>query len=268
MIIRKSPSELELMARAGRVVADLHEVLRDALRPGISTGHLDAIAERELRSRGAIPSFKGYRGFPATLCTSVNDQIVHGIPSKDVLLREGDLVKIDAGAVVDGYHGDSAVTWIVGDSAPDGARELVETTRAALWDGLLAAMPGGRLGDISAAVERRALTRRYGVVREYVGHGIGRALHEDPQVPNYGRAGRGPRLSPGLVLAIEPMFNAGSPETRLLDDGWTVITADGSLSAHWEHTVAITEDGPWVLTARSDEDAHPARTLDGAVSSW
>ncbi len=257
MIVRKSPAELEIMAKAGRVVAEVHEVLREALRPGMTTADLDAIAEREVRSRGAVPSFKGYRGFPATLCTSVNDQVVHGIPSPDVVLRTGDLVKIDAGAVVDGYHGDSAATWIVGDEASDDVRALVDTTRAALWDGLLQARAGGRLTDISAAVERRGRAGRFGVVREYVGHGIGRALHEDPNVPNYGKPGKGPKLAAGLVLAVEPMFNLGTADTEVLADDWTVVTADGAVSAHWEHTVAITDEGPWVLTARSDEPAWP-----------
>lgn len=249
------------MARAGKVVADLHEILQEAVRPGVSTAYLDAIAERECRNRGAIPSFKGYRGFPATLCTSLNAEIVHGIPSPDVVLREGDLIKIDAGAIVEGYHGDSAVTWIVGGEeavAPEVA-ELVEHTRAGLWAGLCAATAGARLTDISAAVEAHAIPHHYGVVQEYVGHGIGRALHESPNVPNYGRAGRGPKLLPGLVIAVEPMFNLGSAETRVLDDDWTVVTVDGALSSHWEHTVAITEDGPWVLTARSDEPAWPLR---------
>ena len=261
MIVRKSPAEVEIMARAGKVVADLHEILREEVRPGVSTAHLDEIAERECRSRGAIPSFKGYRGFPATLCTSVNAEIVHGIPSPNVVLREGDLIKIDAGAIVDGYHGDSAVTWIVGG---DGAAapqvvDLVRRTRAGMWAGLCAARNGGRLTDISAAVEAEARPHGYGVVEEYVGHGIGRALHEDPHVPNYGKAGRGPKLLTGLVLAVEPMFNLGSAATRVLDDDWTVVTADGSLSSHWEHTVAITEDGPWVLTARSDEPSWPLK---------
>jgi methionyl aminopeptidase len=264
VIVRKSPAELQIMAKAGRVVAQLHEVLREAVCPGVSTLQLDRIAEHELRSRGAVPSFKGYRGkasrrFPGTLCTSVNSQIVHGIPSKQVVLREGDLIKIDAGAIVDGYHGDSAVTWIVGGDqtvSPE-VRRLVERTRHGLWAGLLQARPGNRLTDISAAIEAHAIPHAYGVVREYVGHGIGRALHEDPHVPNYGRPGRGLRLVPGLVLAVEPMFNLGGAETRELNDGWTVVTADGTLSAHWEHTVAITEDGPWVLTARSDEPEWP-----------
>jgi methionyl aminopeptidase len=259
MIVRKSPNEVELMARAGQVVARLHEILREVVRPGISTADLDEIAEREVRSRGAIPSFKGYRGFPATLCTSLNDQIVHGIPSPSVVLQEGDLLKIDAGAILKGYHGDSAVTWIVGgdDTVSPEVTELVARTRAGLWGGLCAAAPGRRLSDISAAVEAHALPHGYGVVREYVGHGIGRALHEDPQVPNYGRPGRGIKLVPGLVLAVEPMFNLGTEQARVLDDEWTVVTADGALSSHWEHTVAITSDGPWVLTAREDEPAWP-----------
>ena len=249
------------MARAGKVVADLHEILREAVRPGISTADLDEISERELRSRGAIPSFKGYRGFPATLCTSLNDEIVHGIPSPEVVLHEGDLIKIDAGAIVDGYHGDSAVTWIVGgdDTVPSEVADLVARTRAGMWAGLCAAAAGGRLTDISAAVEAHARPHGYGVVEEYVGHGIGRALHEDPHVPNYGKGGRGPKLLSGLVLAVEPMFNLGGAGTEVLDDLWTVVTADGSLSSHWEHTVAITADGPWVLTARSDEPAWPLR---------
>jgi methionyl aminopeptidase len=261
MLVRKTPAEVEIMARAGKVVADMHEVLREAVRPGISTLALDEIAERECRNKGAIPSFKGYRGFPATLCTSINAEIVHGIPSADVILRDGDLIKIDAGAIVDGYHGDSAVTWIVGDEgavAPQ-VRDLVARTRSGLWAGLCAATEGARLTDISAAVESHALPSGYGVVQEYVGHGIGRALHEDPHVPNYGRAGRGPKLQSGLVLAVEPMFNLGGADTKVLDDEWTVVTADGCLSSHWEHTVAITSDGPWVLTARSDEPAWPLR---------
>lgn len=261
MIIRKSPAEVELMAKAGAVVARLHEVLREEVRPGVSTAHLDAVAEREVRNRGGVPSFLGYRDFPASLCTSVNSQIVHGIPSPDVVLRAGDLVKLDAGAVVDGYHGDSAVTWIVGgdDTVAPEVRALVERTRAGLWAGLATAVRGRRLTDISAAVEAHARPHGYGVVEEYVGHGIGRALHEDPHVPNFGRPGRGPKLVAGLVLAVEPMFNLGSRETVVLDDDWTVVTADGRISCHWEHTVAVTADGPWVLTARDDEPAWPLR---------
>jgi methionyl aminopeptidase len=268
MIVRKSPAEVEVMARAGKVIAHLHEVLRDAVAPGVTTEVLDQISARELRAANAVPSFLGYGGspgrvpFPATLCTSVNDQIVHGIPSPKVTLRDGDLIKIDAGAIVDGYHADSAVTWIVGGDeavAPEVA-QLVARTRSGLWAGLSAARIGNRLGDVSSSVEAHATQAGYGVVREYVGHGIGRALHEDPHVPNYGRAGRGPRLVEGLVIAIEPMFNLGTDETQVEEDGWTVTTADGALSAHWEHTVAITADGPRVLTARSDEPEWPLRS--------
>lgn len=261
MIIKKSPSEIERMARAGAVVARANEAVRDALRPGMSTADLDAIAERVIRGAGAIPSFKGYRGFPATLCTSIGHEIVHGIPDPGRVLRAGDVVSVDCGAIVDDYHGDSALTLIVGgdsEAAPE-VVELVRATRLALWRGLASVLDGNRLGDVGAAIEAVALERGYGVVREYVGHGIGRALHEDPSVPNYGTAGKGMRLSRGWVVAIEPMFTLGGRETRLLDDDWTVVTADGSLAAHWEHTVALTEDGPWVLTARDDEPAFPAR---------
>ncbi len=259
MIIKKSRDEIAKMAKAGAVVAKAHEAVMEALEPGMTTLDLDVIAEKVIRGEGATPSFKGYRGFPATLCTSKDHQIVHGIPSRDVVLDEGAVISIDAGAIVDGYHGDSAVTLVVGapDSVSDEVRRLIEDTRRALWAGLEAATAGNRLGDIGAAVESVARERGYGVVREYVGHGIGRALHEDPSVPNYGTAGRGMKLSKGWVIAIEPMFNLGTEETRQLDDGWTVVTADGEVSAHWEHTVAITEDGPWVLTARSDEDPYP-----------
>jgi methionyl aminopeptidase len=268
MIVRKSPAEIEIMARAGKVIAHLHEVLREAVAPGVTTEDLDRISVRELRAANAVPSFLGYGGspgripFPATLCTSVNEQIVHGIPSPKVTLREGDLIKIDAGAIVDGYHADSAVTWIVGgeDAVAPEVAQLVARTRSGLWAGLSAARVGNRLGDVSSSVEQHAIGPGYGVVREYVGHGIGRALHEDPHVPNYGRPGRGPRLVEGLVIAVEPMFNLGTHETQVEGDGWTVTTADGACSAHWEHTVAITADGPRVLTARSDEPEWPLRS--------
>jgi methionyl aminopeptidase len=255
MIIKKSADDIETMARAGQVVARAHEAVREALKPGMSTLDLDRVAEDVITKHGAVASFKGYRGFPATLCTSKNHEIVHGIPSDDVVLDEGDIISIDCGAIVDGFHGDSAVTLIVGaeDSVPAEVRELIETTREGMWAGLKQAVAGNRLGDIGSAVQAHADEKGYGVVREYVGHGIGRALHEDPSVPNYGRAGRGLKLSKGWVIAIEPMFNLGTEQTRQLDDGWTVVTADGQVSAHWEHTVAVTEDGPWVLTARSDE---------------
>jgi methionyl aminopeptidase len=259
MIIKKSRAEIDKMYKAGQLVARAHEEVMDALQPGMSTQDLDAIAEKVIRGAGGIPSFMGYRGFPATLCTSKNAQIVHGIPSPDVKLEEGDLIKVDCGAIVDGYHGDSATTLIVGgeDAVAPEVAQLVRETRNGLWRGLVNAAPGARLGDIGAAVESAAIPHDYGVVREYVGHGIGRALHEDPSVPNYGRAGKGLKLSKGWVIAIEPMFNLGTRETIELDDGWTVVTADGALSSHWEHTVAVTEDGPWVLTARHDEPEHP-----------
>ena len=258
MIIKKSREDIDTMARAGAVVAKCHEELAGALEPGMTTLDLDRIAEKVVRGEGATPSFLGYRGFPATLCTSRNHEIVHGIPSKDVVLDEGDVISIDCGAIVDGFHGDSAVTLVVGgiEQASDEVRTLIEETRKAMWAGLEQARDGNRLGDIGAAVEAVARPHGYGVVREYVGHGIGRSLHEDPSVPNYGTAGRGLKLSKGWVIAIEPMFNLGTAETRALSDGWTVVTADGAVSAHWEHTVAVTPDGPWVLTARSDEPSH------------
>lgn len=259
MIIRKSAAEIEKMAEAGQVVARTLEKVMAAVEPGTSTLDLDRIAEESIRSHGATPSFKGYRGFPASLCTSVNQEIVHGIPSGSVVLGEGDLLSVDCGAIVDGFHGDSAITVVVGghDAASPELLDLLRATREALWAGMDAARPGNRLGDIGSAIEAHARPHGYGVVREYVGHGIGRALHEDPAVPNYGSPGRGLELSRGWVVAIEPMFNLGTAETRTLDDGWTVVTSDGEPSVHWEHTVAVTEDGPWVLTAREDEPAHP-----------
>ncbi|MBW3578375.1 MAG: type I methionyl aminopeptidase [Actinobacteria bacterium] len=267
MIIRKSADDIAKMAKAGQVVARTLERLIATVEPGMTTLDLDRIAEEVIRGHGAVPSFKGYRGFPASLCTSVNHEIVHGIPSKQVVLAEGDLLSIDCGAIVDGFHGDSAITIPVGgqESLKPELRDLLTTTRRGLWAGLQQAVHGRRLGDIGAAIESHAAEHGYGVVREYVGHGIGRSLHEDPAVPNYGSAGRGLRLSRGWVLAIEPMFNLVAARTRTLEDGWTVVTADGRPSVHWEHTVAITEDGPWVLTARDDE---PARPLDEPLPDW
>ena len=247
MIVRKSPAEIETMRRAGRVVAETLEILRGMVKPGVTTKLLDEIAEREIRARGATPSFVGYRGFPATLCTSLNNEIVHGIPG-GATLREGDLIKIDCGAIVDGFHGDSAITLPVGE-VDESKRKLVETTARALAAGIAEVRLGNKTGDIGAAVQTIAEGAGFSVVREYVGHGIGRALHEDPPIPNYGQPGRGLKLEEGMVIAIEPMVNVGSYETRLLADGWTVVTADGSLSAHFEHTVALTADGPQVLTA-------------------
>ena len=244
----KSARELELMAQAGQVVGSTLMLIRQALLPGITTGELDALAEREIRSQGALPAFKGYRGFPGSLCVSVNHEIVHGIPGSRVI-REGDIVSLDLGAIVGGLYGDSAVTVAVG-AVPDDVEELLRVTEAALMAGIGAARPGNRIGDVSAAIQASVEAKgAYGIVREYVGHGIGRALHEEPQVPNYGVPGRGPLLRPGMALALEPMVNLGTHETRLLPDGWTVVTADGSLSAHFEHTMVVTEAEPRIMTA-------------------
>jgi len=254
MIELKSPAEIALMREAGLVVGRTLEVLREAVRPGISTRELDAIAESEIRGAGAVPSFKGYQPhpaippFPGTICASVNDEVVHGIPGER-RLRDGDVISIDCGAILDGWHGDAAITVTVGD-VPDEVRELIRVCEEAMWHGFAAARLGGRLTDISHAIERHVRSAGpYSIVEEYGGHGIGTEMHQDPQVPNYGRPGRGPKLVQGLVLAVEPMVNLGSPKTRLLDDGWTVKTKDGSWSAHFEHTFTLTPDGPWVLTA-------------------
>jgi methionyl aminopeptidase len=257
----KSPAQLAIMREAGLVTATALQAAAAAVAPGISTAELDAIAEREIRSAGALPSFKGYHGYPATICTSVNDQIVHGIPNAAQVLAAGDIISIDCGAIVGGWHGDSALTISVGQ-VKDGAgllavrhsKEeldgLLSACERALWHGLAEAVPGRRLTDISHAVEQAVRTAgRYGIVREYTGHGIGSKMHMEPAVPNYGRAGRGPVLAAGMALAIEPMLVLGGHQTRQLDDGWTVVTADGSWAAHFEHTVAITDDGPFVLTA-------------------
>jgi methionyl aminopeptidase len=246
MIILKNRDETATMRRAGEIVAAAIDAARAAIRPGVTTAELDHVAAREIAARGAEPSFLGYRGFPATICTSVNNEIVHGIPGEK-RVKEGDLVKLDVGAIVNGFHADSAVTIPVGEPSPE-AHKLIEATERALWAGLAEAKAGNRLGDIGAAVQTVAEGAGFSVVREYVGHGIGRSLHEEPPVPNYGSPGKGYRLTEGLVIAIEPMVNVGGYATRLLDDGWTVVTDDGSLSAHFEHTVAVTADGPWVLT--------------------
>ncbi|HKE99130.1 MAG TPA: type I methionyl aminopeptidase [Actinomycetes bacterium] len=262
MITRKTGEALGRMRRAGRIVGHTLTVVTAAARPGVSLRQLDALAERTIRDAGAIPSFLGYHGFPAVLCLSPNDRVVHGIPDGHVL-AEGDILSVDCGAIVEGYHGDAAVTIPVG-GIDDAARHLIETTERAMWAGITKARPGNRLSDIGHAVERVAREFGYGVVREYVGHGIGTEMHEEPQVPNYGRPGRGLQLEPGLVLAIEPMLNEGGPETRMLEDGWTVVTRDGRRSAHFEHTVAITADGPEVLTLLDDasqEDWLPPAAL-------
>jgi methionyl aminopeptidase len=242
MIILKTPGEIAVMAKASRVVAEALEVLRQAVRPGVSTDELDRLAEEEIRSRGAVPAFKGYRNYPKTLCASVNEQVVHGIPSKRVL-KEGDIIGLDLGAIVGGFYGDSAVTVAVGLLDEETAK-LVRVTKEALSLGIEQAVVGNRLSDISHAVQQHVESAGYSVVTEFVGHGIGRQLHEEPQVPNYGKPGQGPRLQPGMVLAIEPMVNMGSAAVRVLDDRWTAVTVDGSLSAHFEHTIAIQPSGP------------------------
>jgi methionyl aminopeptidase len=246
MVTRKSRVEIETMRRAGRIVAEVLALLEAELTPGVSTAHLDALAERHIRSSGATPSFKGYHGFPASVCISIDDEVVHGIPG-DRTIRAGQVVSIDAGAIVDGWHGDGARSFIVGEPTPEATR-LVETTRLAMMAGIAAAVPGARIGDISAAVEDVAAQGGYGVVRHYVGHGIGTAMHEDPQVPNFRSAAKGMQLVPGICLAIEPMLTVGSHEVETRPDGWTVVTRDGSLAAHFEHTIAITESGPRILT--------------------
>ena len=245
----KTPAQLALMREAGLVVATALRAAAAAVEPGISTAELDAIADREIRSAGAVPSFLGYHGYPATICTSVNEQVVHGIPSRAAVLAAGDLISIDCGAIVSGGHGDAALTVSVGPARADLAG-LLDACEQALWAGLARAQPGARLTDISAAVEAAARAAGpYGIVEDYTGHGIGTQMHMDPPVPNYGKPGRGPVLAEGMALAIEPMLVLGDQETDVLDDGWTVVTTDGTWAAHFEHTVAITADGPWVLTA-------------------
>lgn len=250
MIIYKSPDEVERMREAGRITAGTIDRVLAAVAPGETTADLDAVAEAYIREKGATPSFKGYRGFPASICASLNDEIVHGIPSERRVLKEGDLLSLDFGAIWEGYHGDSAVTVFVGGPPSAEAERLVRVTEEAMWAGIAQIRPEGRLSDVSHAVESAVRRAGFEVVREYVGHGIGRSLHEDPPIPNYGPPGRGPAMRPGLVIAVEPMVNVGGWETQLLADGWTVVTEDGSLSAHFEHTIAVTEDGHEVLTAR------------------
>ncbi|MEQ1680930.1 MAG: type I methionyl aminopeptidase [Nitrospira sp.] len=247
MIILKTPAEITVMAEASRVVAEALAIVRKAVCSGISTEELDRIAEEAIRVRGAIPAFKGYRNFPKTLCASVNEQVVHGIPSKRKL-KEGDIIGLDLGAIVGGFYGDSAVTVAVG-RIPEATAKLIQVTEEALYLGIKQAVVGNRLTDISNAVQQHVESAGFSVVTEFVGHGIGRQLHEEPQVPNYGKSGQGPRLQPGMVLAIEPMVNMGRSAVRVLDDRWTAVTVDGSLSAHFEHTIAIQPNGaPRVLS--------------------
>ena len=248
MIILKTPDEIAVMAKASRVVAEALAVLKDAVKPGVTTDELDRLAESEIRARGAMPAFKGYRNYPKTLCASVNEQVVHGIPSKRVL-KEGDIVGLDLGAIVGGFYGDSAVTVGVG-RIDEKTAALVRVTEESLSLAIEEAQVGNRLSDISHAVQRHVETAGYSVVTEFVGHGIGRQLHEEPQVPNYGKPGQGPRLQAGMVLAIEPMVNMGGSAVRVLDDRWTAVTVDGSLSAHFEHTIAIQSSGPAIVLSR------------------
>jgi methionyl aminopeptidase len=250
VIIYKSPDEIDRMRVAGRITAGTIDAVLEHLRPGVTTADLDAVAESYIREQGATPSFKGYRGFPASICASINNEIVHGIPSKRRTLSPGDLLSLDFGAVWEGFHGDSAVSVVVGEAPSADADKLVRVTEDALEAAIAQIRPGGRLTDIGHAVQQVAEGAGYSVVREYVGHGIGRNLHEDPQIPNYGPPGRGPEMRPGLVIAVEPMVNLGGWETVALQDGWTVVTADGSLSAHFEHTIAVTDGGAEVLTSR------------------
>jgi methionyl aminopeptidase len=245
----KSPGELDAMRAAGLVVARTLEALREAAKPGVSTGELDAIAEEAIRGEDAIPSFKGYHGYPATICTSVNDRVVHAIPSAGEVLGEGDLISIDCGAILDGWHGDAAITVAVGDVPPD-LLAMMRVAEDAMWAGIAKALPDRRLTDISHQIETTIRgAGRYGIVEGYGGHGIGTEMHQEPHILNLGRPGRGPRLRVGMAFAIEPMITLGSPDVVELDDGWTVVTVDGSVAVHVEHTMAICEDGVWVLTA-------------------
>ena len=246
MIIIKSPKEIELMADAGKIVAEVHELLREKICPGITTIELDEIAERHIRKCNAEPSFKGYGGFPCSICASVNEQVVHGIPSKRVLM-EGDIISLDIGAYYKGYHGDAAKTHGVGKITQEDEK-LIEVTRQSFYEGLKFARLGYRLSDISHAVQAHVEMNGFSVVRDFVGHGVGANLHEDPQIPHYGPPGKGVRLQEGMVLAVEPMVNAGSYHVKVLDDGWTAVTVDGKKSAHYEHTLVITKDEPMLLT--------------------
>lgn len=247
MIVLKTSRELKLMREAGRISAKALRLVGEAVKPGVSTAYLDKLAYDYIISQGARPNFLNYGGFPATACISVNNQVIHGIPSKHTILKEGDIVSVDLGAAIDGYNGDNAATFACGEIT-DEAQRLMDVTRESLYEGIKMATVGNRIGDIGSAVQQYVEARGYSVVRKFVGHGVGASLHEDPEVPNYGKPGRGVRLQRGMTLAIEPMVNAGGYDVQQLSDGWTVITADGSLSAHFEHSIAITDDGPIILT--------------------
>ncbi len=247
MIILKSDREIQAMREAGRLTALAHQEVAKAIAPGVTTAELDHIVDTFIRKMGGTPSFKGYMGYPASICASVNDVVVHGIPSPQRSLAEGDIISLDIGAFYGGFHGDAARTWPVGQVSEE-ARRLLEVTEESLARGIAAARGGGHLSDIGHAVQTYVESHGFSVVRDYVGHGIGTKMHEDPQIPNFGPSGQGPQLRPGMVLAIEPMVNAGGYPVKTLGDGWTVITMDGSLSAHFEHTVALTEQGPQILT--------------------
>ncbi len=264
MIVCKSPAEIERMRPANLLVARLLRELREAVRPGVTTADLDRLAEKRIREAGGEPAFKGYHGYPATICASVNEQVIHGIPSSRVLV-EGDILSIDVGAVVDGFYGDAAITVPVGPIS-ERAAELLRVTEESLYKGIAQARVGGRVSDIGHAVQRHVEAHGFSVVREFVGHGIGSAMHEEPQIPNYGEPGRGPRLAEGMVLAIEPMINMGRPAVKVLEDGWTAVTRDGSLSAHFEHTVCVTASGPVILTTLNGgvPGAAPAKGAEAA----
>ena len=247
MIQIKTAAQLSLMRDAGMITGEALIIAGEAVKPGVTTKYLDDIIRRHIEKRGAVPSFLGYGGFPASACISVNDQIIHGIPSDKVILKDGDIVKIDVGAYYKGYHGDSANTFAVGSISAT-AQKLIETTKESFYKGVEQIVPGARLGDVGHAIQAHAEAAGFGVVRKYIGHGVGRNLHEDPEVPNYGTPGRGLRLREGMVFAVEPMINVGTYDVKELEDGWTVVTADGSLSAHYEHTLALTDNGVVLLT--------------------
>ena len=247
MIVLKTGRELNVMKEACRLSAGALKLIGTAIEPGVTTAELDRLAEDYIRSQGAVPNFKNYHGYPATACISINNEVIHGIPTASRKIEAGDIVSVDLGAKFGGYHGDNAATFAVGDISAD-AKRLIDTTRESLYEGIKMARAGGRIGDISSAVQQYVEARGYSVVRDFVGHGIGTNLHEAPEVPNFGNPGRGIRLLPGMTIAIEPMVNAGKPEVKVMPDGWTVLTKDGSLSAHFEHTVAITNEGPIIMT--------------------